>query len=56
MMTLLSIFIAIMQYTWFGVGMFISIIIIGAVVTFFYKVIKDFTMYTYRKLFKKGRK
>lgn len=49
-----SVFMPFFQYLWIGVGVFIAIVIMIAVVVFFYETIKDFSKYIFKKLFKRG--
>lgn len=49
-MTLSSLFVSAFQYIWFGVGVFLAVIIIGAFVLFLYNEIKGFGKYTHETI------
>lgn len=51
-----TLFTTLMQWFWFGVGVFMSLIILTALVLYTWDLIIDFGYYVKRKLFKKGEK
>lgn len=55
-MTISGIFASLMHFIWTGVGIFVSLIIIGALVFFLYEQIKGFTKYVISKYFTKKTK